>query len=211
MKTKELIKKLQELDPSGETECCVQNIDIWYVDVLPYYYDGTMQMLVRDSAKSPYYDVVGAKYLSSGEKINIVPLSIEDAIFEDVTLPVDFDTLSFSKKERYKESVEIVRQKAKDIHNSVEMDFFVEYILKRALKMTSNLGGLKEVAIKFFQENMSAFDQMPLNIKKMREEKSICGKIYTTIPSWVTRRELQWDQEFELKYVYDEEWEIIKR
>lgn len=35
MKTKILIEKLQKADPSGELECCVQNVDI--VDVFEGY------------------------------------------------------------------------------------------------------------------------------------------------------------------------------
>ena len=31
MKIKDLIAALQEADPSGEIECCVGNVDIWYV------------------------------------------------------------------------------------------------------------------------------------------------------------------------------------
>ncbi len=50
MKTKELIRQLQREDPSGELECCVDNSDIFFVEHLPAYYDGCLEVLVRDKS-----------------------------------------------------------------------------------------------------------------------------------------------------------------
>jgi hypothetical protein len=76
MKTKELIRLLQEQDPSGELECCVYNVDIHCVECLPAFYDGSLQVLKRDHSKNPYYNVIGAAYVDQGHKIVIKPLSI---------------------------------------------------------------------------------------------------------------------------------------
>jgi hypothetical protein len=82
MKTRELIRQLQEVDPSGETECCVDNHDIFFVERQFAFYDGALEILVRDPARQPYYDVVGGIIRRTGEKIRIHVLSLEDAIFE---------------------------------------------------------------------------------------------------------------------------------
>ena len=83
MKTKELIRRLQEADPTGEAECCVGNHDIFFVESKAAYWDGRLEVLVRDQSKEPWYNVVGAKITTHGTKINIRTLSIDDAIFND--------------------------------------------------------------------------------------------------------------------------------
>lgn len=88
MKTKELVRQLQEADPSGNEECCIGNLDIYEVRKLPAYYGGRLEVLERKSdCKS--YDVIGAKFVASGVKIQITPWGIDDALFEDPDMPVD--------------------------------------------------------------------------------------------------------------------------
>ena len=53
MKSKELIRLLQEEDPSGEVEVCVQNFDILGIHTEPAYWDGSLQVLMRDASKPP--------------------------------------------------------------------------------------------------------------------------------------------------------------
>ena len=90
MKTKELIRQLQEKDPGGEEEVCVGNEDIFFVEYEPAYYDGSLQILVRDEEKKPYYNIVGAKFRRSGSKIQIHTVSIAMAIMDNPDLPVEF-------------------------------------------------------------------------------------------------------------------------
>lgn len=91
MKTKELIKKLQAADPSGELECCVGNTDIYFIETLPAYYDGALQVLVHDEVlRDKAWSVVGAKIKRSGEKVQINTLSIEDVISDMVDENKDF-------------------------------------------------------------------------------------------------------------------------
>lgn len=91
MKTNELIKRLQQADPSGELECCVGNIDIYFIETLPAYYDGALQVLVHDEKlKDKAWSIVGAKIKRSGEKVQIHTVSIEDAIYDMVDSKRDF-------------------------------------------------------------------------------------------------------------------------
>ena len=91
MKTKELIRRLQEADPAGEEECVVGNHDIFFVENLPAYYDGRRQQLVRDPSKAPYYDVVGARITGTGRKVQIHTLSVADALENNPDMPVELD------------------------------------------------------------------------------------------------------------------------
>jgi len=104
MKTKELIKQLQENDPDGETEVCVHNTPIVYVDNLPAYYDGPLQILFRDPEleNKSCYSVVGAKFARSGRKIVIHTWGIDDAVQDDPDLPVEIeDEKGYSKDHPY--------------------------------------------------------------------------------------------------------------
>jgi hypothetical protein len=114
LKTKKLIALLQAADPSGDLECCVDNLDIHYVVSVPAYYDGELQVLQRDDS-NPYYNIVGAKYVCGGHKLKIVPLSIADAIFEDPSLPVDYSGCgSPESAEKRKKADDATRQQARN-------------------------------------------------------------------------------------------------
>lgn len=110
MKTSELIRRLQEADPSGEAECCVDNEDIHFLEVLPAYWDGRLQVFTRDPAKAGWFDIVGAKITSAGTKIKIRHLSIEDLLIDDPEMPVDTsDTGSAVSDAEYAARVELWR------------------------------------------------------------------------------------------------------
>ena len=93
MKTRELIRLLQEADPSGEIEVCVDNKDILFVQRMPAYYDGCLEVLIRDPKLTSCYNVVGAKVFARGAKIRIVPHSIEDMLLDKSEAAVDLGDL----------------------------------------------------------------------------------------------------------------------
>jgi hypothetical protein len=88
MKSKELIKRLQEEDPSGEGHVVVDNKDIFFLEWKPGYWDGRYTVLVRDEKKKPYYDIVGAEYRSDGDKLNINTMDWEDVLLDDPDAPI---------------------------------------------------------------------------------------------------------------------------
>ncbi len=92
MKTKDLIKQLQEADPSGEEVVCVGNTPIYYVDSLPGYYDGCARDLIQDPeliGKS--YSIIGGRIISTGMKISIKTYDIDDMLYDNPEAPVEFD------------------------------------------------------------------------------------------------------------------------
>lgn len=108
MKTAELIRRLQEADPTGELPVCVGNVDVYFVQTLPAYYDGQLQQLVHDEGKRPYYSVVGAKITRRGTKVDIVTHSIRDALLDHPDMPVECDEPSMAER------VEQWRQEARE-------------------------------------------------------------------------------------------------
>jgi hypothetical protein len=111
MKTKELIRRLEECDPSGELECSVKGIDIYSVTVQPGYHDGPYEVLIRDLSKTNY-NITGAKMLSGGQKVILEPLSINDALMEDSALCVEYDNHTLTTHQKF---VEAWRQKARTL------------------------------------------------------------------------------------------------
>ena len=199
MKTKELIRQLQEADPSGELECCVQNADIHFVHIEPAYYDGCLQVLIRDES-NPYYNIIGAKYVSKGDKIVIHPLSISDAIFENEHLPVDFSELSESRQAWYKERAEKKRKETRDINNDIERDYFAEYMVKRLVNFSEELEKteVEEAAKEFYNANMGYEDKMPDDIlhSKVKGKDGLEWHL-----SWHERRLKQWDREIKVDFI----------
>jgi len=90
MTTAELIEALRAADPDGTTPVCVGNEDVYFVQRLPAYYDGRLQQLVHDeSLRGKAWSIVGARIITGGEKVSIVPLSIRDVLADDPDLPID--------------------------------------------------------------------------------------------------------------------------
>lgn len=85
MKTKDLIKQLQELDPEGEVECCIGNNTIIAVDKLPAYYDGHLE--IANIEKD--YNVISHTITNKGEKIHFMTFGVTDAILNNPDHKVD--------------------------------------------------------------------------------------------------------------------------
>jgi len=120
MKTKELIKELNEIDPSGNLEVTVGKIPIHFVERLPSYYDGKLQILMHDPKKAPYYDICGGVITDKGQHVCIHMLSIQDAIYEDPELKVILDLSSPERNAEYRDTVEDWRGRARDVKEEVE-------------------------------------------------------------------------------------------
>lgn len=117
MKTKELIKLLQEADPEGE--CVVYSNGygpIYCLENLPGYYDGPCPILIQDPANAPYYNVVGYKFSNSQPKLRLRSLDLEDALLNDPDLPVEYEDMDEDDLNRYKESENKIRSEMKRIH-----------------------------------------------------------------------------------------------
>ena len=109
MKTRELIEQLQSLDPSGELECCIENHDISFLDLVPASYDGTLELIERSSEDN---EVCSAVLETQGKKIRLHPLSIADAIFDIPALPVSINAEEPELIEQHEAKVAEWRQRS---------------------------------------------------------------------------------------------------
>lgn len=112
MKTKELITKLLELDPDGQLECTVGNCSINYIELLPAYYDGRLQIIEYDKDGRP----LSGKYVSNGKKLCISYTTIQECVMENSDFPVDFSELEEVSRKRYSSYIDEFRKK------SIELD-----------------------------------------------------------------------------------------
>ena len=117
MKTKKLIELLQLEDPTGEREVCVGNVDIFHVERKPAYWDGCLQVLERDW-DCKFYNVIGAKYTSKGDKVNIETLSIREALVGEAGFPVVVEDTFVNK--RMQETVDRWRKEALAVDREIE-------------------------------------------------------------------------------------------
>ena len=156
------------------------------------YWDGCLQVFKRD----PNHRIIGAKFVGSGNKVVIQPLSIEYSILNDTDLPVEFIDLSPLRQTDLEKLVQEWRDQSNQILNDVEKDSFIKYILKRYKMMFGETTEEQEDkaefhASVFFELNMSHKDKMPEDILKMKLNDG-------TIPSWEERKCKQWDREINL-------------
>lgn len=159
MKTKELIRQLQENDPTGECEVCVENIDIHFVCKEEAYWDGPLQVLQRDET-CKYYNIIGGKYKTEGSKIVIRPLSFADAILNR-DIPIDYSELTPDKAAVTKKVHDDRRAWHKTMKNELELETFTEWLKEHASKLTVDLDIVKDMAESFFERHLSADDPLP--------------------------------------------------
>jgi len=155
MKTKELIKQLQECDPTGEVEVVCDGGDIFTVINLPAYYDGSLKVLIRDDTLKPYYDVIGMREIREGRKVILQGMDLQDICW-DIDNP---ESLIIEGSDEFKESAKKHIKECQDCVLKINMEHFRKYILKRASKDTAfGLDGpynskINEDIDKFFLHN----------------------------------------------------------
>lgn len=114
MKTKELIKMLQEEDPSGEMDVVVDNLDILGIYGEPSYWDGCKQLFVRNEKGQ----IIGAEYRSDGDKLTITCRTIKDMMLDNPDMPVKVVDTFVNK--RMQERVDSWRKEIKEILEDVK-------------------------------------------------------------------------------------------
>lgn len=208
MKTKELIRLLQEADPEGETECCINNNDIHFLDKMPAYWDGILEILQRDHSRDPYYNICGAKYTTKGFKINIRSLSITDAIGNDVNIKIDYSEVGNKDKAiAYEKADNKTRTLQSDIETKCELWLFIEWAKKTAEGIANDTSTLLDQATAYFKANLSYSDPIPKDISELttldKDNKTKWNLSYKD------KRHLQWTREIQLSFTgYD--WEFSK-
>lgn len=178
MKTKKLIEELMKADPSGELECCVGNLDIWYVDTLPAYYDGTLQVLQRD--EKGY--VCGGKYKRSGQKVDIHYISFADLVYDRQNFDIDYSELSQEAREKTQKHHQEIRDSSNKLDIQLEWQYFKDWARKKAEELTVDIEPIENIAFEFFEKNVSPKDDYAVMIGE----------------NYITTRAKQWSEKFEV-------------
>lgn len=205
MKTKRLIELLQEADPSGELECCIHNQDILGVHTMAAYWDGCLQVLERDPAKAPYYDVVGGRFVAGGDKLKIIPHGIFDAIDDNYEFPVSFD--GDYTRNHYAETVEKRRVEVREMEQGIELGWFAQWVGRKVeeLVLEADRAEVNSAAHAFFAtqgwtDHRPFPDDFQGLVTRSTDAK---GREWEHHPSYVDMRSLQWDREVEAAVVDD--------
>ena len=104
LKTRELIKALQDADPGGDNEVVVGGNPISFVHKYPGYFYG------------PYYNVIGYRFTRADDKVRIHTMDLEDVLLEDPSSKVEFDpSLGPGYLEALSRKTEEARKKMKDL------------------------------------------------------------------------------------------------
>jgi len=174
VKTKKVIELLQKADPSGENEVCVDNMDIYSIHSEPAYWNGTQQVLERNES-DPGYNVVSAKYKTSGTKIVIQPLSILDAICNEPYLQIDYSELSDSNRDATIKHNQEHAEWIKNLENRLLKLSFIEWAKEKISKITANEVEMKSEAETFFEDRLLHESKIPQILKHSQHESA---KIY---------------------------------
>lgn len=89
MKVKELIKELQDISPDGELEVNINGCDIYEINKIPAYYDGSLQRLTFENNGMTINNIIKAEYCGCGYKIVLNGIPIQELLEDSWTLPVE--------------------------------------------------------------------------------------------------------------------------
>lgn len=120
MKTAELIRALQQVDPEGTAEVVVGGRPIYFVEKLPGYYDGPYEILIQDHTKDPYYNIVGMRQTRSGTKLRLVTIDMEDLILDNPDILIELDpSIGPERLASMEKWVEEKRQESRKINEEI--------------------------------------------------------------------------------------------
>ncbi len=114
MTTKELIEALKKVDPEGDTQVCVGNTPIYFVENETAYWDGLLQVLIQDHSKDPFYNIKGYKVTGSGRKVQLHLMGLDDVILDNPEIPIDLSELSDDRRGEWGQRIEDLRRRMRE-------------------------------------------------------------------------------------------------
>lgn len=91
MKTSQLIKLLQKIDPNDECIVCIDNHPVKDIDRQPYYYDGRLEYIERDRQYNP----IKVGYKAGGDKIKVFYDTLEDALMDNPDAELELSAITY--------------------------------------------------------------------------------------------------------------------
>jgi len=110
MKSKELIRLLQECDPTGETEVVTTDGDIYFV---AWEESGAItELLIRDPKTKDEYNIIGSRITRRVDSICLVSISAEEALLNDPEATMDLSELNESDTRHWKKLLDEARERS---------------------------------------------------------------------------------------------------
>lgn len=133
MRTSELIKELQTLDPNDECVICVSNHPVSDVGRMPWYYDGRVEFIERDHKNIP----TKAGYPNHGSKIKIYFDTLEDALIDNPDVELDLSGITYQDKVevRYMENIEKWKEEGHEFQEWKKTDLLADESRKNFRKL----------------------------------------------------------------------------
>jgi hypothetical protein len=121
VKTRELIRQLQNEDPEGDAEVVVGGTDIYFASREPMYYDGTPTLLVHDPEKvGKCFSVIGLRIPYGGHKVRLHVLEAEDLFIDHLDAPVVYDNPTEEGRARHRHRIEEIRAEMRCIRADID-------------------------------------------------------------------------------------------
>ena len=117
MTTQKLIEELKKADPDGTAEVVVNNAPIYFVENLPAYWDGHMQVLKQDLSNQ-FYNIRGVKITGKGQKVRLNIMNIEDIISEDPEAEIDLSELDGFQLKSWEAIIDRYREDSRESKNN---------------------------------------------------------------------------------------------
>lgn len=115
MKTNDIIKILQELDPKNECEVTISNQAIEHIGKEPAYWDGCMKIIEQNKNI-----VTKLTITSKGMKIVLFPFDIRNTFWENIDFQIEYQGepwVETTYKKKYEEIREETRKELKEFEN----------------------------------------------------------------------------------------------
>jgi hypothetical protein len=185
MKVKELIKQLlKEANGDENLEVCIGNIDISFVHKEPAYYDGSLQVIVRNEKGRP----IGGKYKREGSKIQIDTLDFYTLLWDKPEAEIDYSELDEARQISCKGHHDKLRKEVLDFEYKLEVEYFTEFIKEQIINVVDIPDNLDVVSKRFYDESgFTHNDKIPDSIPIIME-------------SYISRRKKHWAMLVEVTY-----------
>lgn len=200
MQTKDLIKQLQEADPTGEEYITVHGSDISHVENLPSYYDGCQDIIFKDANERP----IGGLVRSSGRKIVIKLWSLSDAIFDNPELKVDYSDCDPESAKRYKAYHDKMREFRHKVDYDLNFKNFIKFIEGKVPIFEKE--EIEKSAKEFFDKNLKFLCNPEIPTYQITREDG--GISY---PSFVNRQLTYWNDNIFVTVPYTERKIVIRK
>ena len=159
MKSSEIIKKIQEIDPTGEMEVCIENEDIFMIQQKPAYWNGRLQRLIWNENR-----ITGAEILQTGNKICITPLGIEELVYTYPDIPINLSDLAPQTRKSWLDSITQWRETARKLEKEVNAG--MEAFGFRKCDSSPKEGAVTQELEERLERNREIFDNLCEELKK---------------------------------------------